>query len=146
MAVGSDTPQDLMATLFSSIGDAAVGATTGGLSANTPGCDDGTNYSAATLAPDGSTAGMFAPAQEEQAPPDEQGCVAIDSVPPTYQAALALVGFANAAGGRASGLCSAQDGAAITAAGFVPLGTSGGSTGSDLAGATCRAFAGTTGP
>lgn len=70
----------------------------------------------------------------------------VDTALPTYAAANALVGFDNAAGGSASALCSGQDAPAITKAGFVPLSTSGGPTGSDLAGGTCRAFAGTSAP
>lgn len=70
----------------------------------------------------------------------------VDTALPTDSAAVSLVGFDNAAGDTASGLCGGQDTAAIEAAGFEPLGTTGGPTGSDQAGATCRVFAGTARP
>jgi len=70
----------------------------------------------------------------------------LDMALPTYPTALGLVGFDNAAGGTVSGLCSGQQAGTITAAGFVPLPSTGGPTGSDLVGSTCRVFAGTTNP
>jgi ABC-type phosphate transport system substrate-binding protein len=70
----------------------------------------------------------------------------VDAALPTYPVALGLVGFDNTTGATPSGLCAGHDASAITAAGFVPLGTSGGPTGSDIVGSTCRVFAGSTNP
>jgi hypothetical protein len=66
----------------------------------------------------------------------------VDDVLPTYQAAVSFVGFDNVSEGAASALCDGADASEISAASYVPLGSSGGPSGTDQAGATCRELQG----
>jgi hypothetical protein len=67
-----------------------------------------------------------------------------DNQLPSYNGAKALFGFDNQTGGTKSALCHGEDSATITAAGFVPLAgvNAAAPAGSNLAGASCREFAG----
>jgi hypothetical protein len=78
VSVGSPVTQPLMSTLFGSeVDGVASGVTSGGAPVNNQTCRGGSGYSIAQPAPDGSTEGVVALAAQEQALPDQQGCVAI---------------------------------------------------------------------